>query len=243
MVWSTEDISNHINCCNILDKIKDDAFGFISEKEGVTEYDVKVFILDKYKEYGLKTNLDPIVAFNQSAADMHYTPKKKSRRIEKNTLIMIDIWARFKNGRQPYSDITWMGYVGKLSNEQSKVCNLVFSARDGCVSYLKRRLAKGVIPTGKELDTYTRKIIFNNGYEKYFKHSTGHSIGFNSPHGIYGALRRTNNEPLKLNLGYTIEPGIYLKNKFGVRSEIDFYITSDKKLVITTPVQKRLIKV
>ena len=242
MVWSKEDINSHVSCCNVLDKIKDEAFKFIS-KGNVSERDVQLFILDKFKEYGLKTTQRPIVAFNSSAADFHYAPKKDSRQLEENTLIMIDIWARFNKGRKPYSDITWMGYTGELSKEQLNVCNLVFAARDGCVTYLKRRLAAGVIPTGKELDVITRKIIFDKGYGKYFLHSTGHSIGFNSPHGIYGALRRTNDKPLFVNLGYTIEPGIYLKGKFGVRSEIDFYITSDKKLVITTPVQTGLIKI
>ena len=168
MVWSKEDIRNHVKCCNVLDKIKTEAFNFISRNHDVTEYDVQLFILDRYKYYGLKTNLRPIVAFNASAANMHYTPKKKSKRLEKNTLIMIDIWARFSFGRQPYSDITWMAYTGELSKEKKIVCNMVFSARDGCVNYLKKKLSSGVIPTGKELDAFTRKIISDKGYGKYF---------------------------------------------------------------------------
>jgi Xaa-Pro dipeptidase len=243
MVWSKEDIHNHVKSCEVLDKIMHEAFDFISKNKDVTERDVQLFILNKFKEHDLKTTLHPIVAFNSSSANMHYYPKKKSRQLEKNTLIMIDIWARFNGHRKPYSDITWMGYTGELSKEQLNVCNLVFSARDGCVDYLKKKLASGVIPFGKELDAVTRKIIVDNGYGKYFIHSTGHSIGYNSPHGIYGALRRTNAKRLHVNLGYTIEPGIYLKDKFGARSEIDFYITKDRKLVITTPVQRKLIHV
>lgn len=243
MAWSTKDIRNHVNCCNLLIKVKDEAFDYISINRDVTEHDVMNFILDKFKEYGLKTNLNPIVAFNSSAADMHYTPRKNCRKLENNTLIMIDIWAKLGNSRTPFSDITWMGYTGKLSKEQLDVCNLVFNARDGCVEYLKKQLASGKIPTGKELDVFTRKIIADKGYGKNFIHSTGHSIGYTSPHGIYGALRRTNGKKLLVNMGYTIEPGIYLKGKFGVRSEIDFYITPDKKLVITTKVQKDLVKV
>jgi Xaa-Pro aminopeptidase len=44
-------------------------------------------------------------------------------------------------------------------------------------------------------------------------------------------------------VGYTIEPGIYLKNKFGVRSEIDFYINEKNRVVITTKVQREILKV
>jgi Xaa-Pro dipeptidase len=242
MIWSKNDIDSHLECCKLLNQIKDEAFSFISMNSRVTELDVQKFILNKFKEYNLKTTLKPIVAFNSSAADMHYMPKKDSRKLGKNTLVMIDIWAAPRDGRKPYSDITWMGYTGTLSKEMIDVCNIVFSARNACIDYLKKELASGRIPTGKELDTIPRKFIEKHGYGKNFIHSTGHSIGCNSPHGIYGALRRTNNEPLRLNLGYTIEPGIYLKDKFGARSEIDFYITKDKKLVITTPLQKRLIK-
>jgi Xaa-Pro aminopeptidase len=242
MAWSKGDIEAHVRCCNVLDKVKDEIFDYISKHHNATEYDVKEFILDKFKEYGLKTTLSPIVAFNSSAADMHYSPKKKSRKLEKNTLIMIDLWAKIGSLRTPFSDITWMAYTGKLSKEQLDVCTLVFTARDGCINYLKKQLASGKIPTGKELDAVTRKIIADKGYGKYFLHSTGHSIGFNSPHGIYGALRKTNNKSLLVNMGYTIEPGIYLKGKFGARSEIDFYITKDLKLVLTTPVQKELVK-
>jgi Xaa-Pro aminopeptidase len=241
MAWSSEDISTHVNCCNALNDIKDEAFSFISRNRDVTEYDVKLFILNKFKEHDLNTNSGPIVAFNSSASDMHYMPKKKSKKLEENTLIMIDLWARFSGGRQPYSDITWMAYTGKLSKEQLDVCNLVFNARDVCVRYLQRKLTSGVIPTGRELDIVTRRVIADKGYAKAFKHTTGHSIGYNSPHGIYAPLKKTNCNPLKVNMGYTIEPGIYLKS-FGARSEIDFYITSDKKLVITTKVQKELVK-
>ncbi|MEK6887140.1 MAG: M24 family metallopeptidase, partial [Nanoarchaeota archaeon] len=54
-------------------------------------------------------------------------------------------------------------------------------------------------------------------------------------------VNRKNKTPLKINMLYTIEPGIYFKNKYGIRSEIDFYINNKRKVIITTKVQKKLI--
>jgi Xaa-Pro dipeptidase len=227
----------------MLDRIKNGAFNFISKNPNATEYDVQRFILQEFKKNKLKTTFTPIVAFNASAANPHYFPKKKSRKLDKDTLILIDIWARFDGERKPYSDITWMGYKGNLSEEMLKVCNIVFLARDRCVAHLRKKLSEKKIPTGYELDAIARRIIEEHGYGKNFIHGTGHSIGYSSPHGQYGRIRKTNNKKLLLNMGYTIEPGIYLKGKFGVRSEIDFYIDSNYNLIITTPVQKKLIKV
>ena len=74
-------------------------------------------------------------------------------------------------------------------------------------------------------------------------HNTGHSLGMSKAHGRNGRLGHKYNKDLIRNMGYTIEPGIYFKNKFGIRSEIDFYISSNMKLVITTDVQKNILKI
>jgi len=243
MAWTKQEINDHITACKILDRIKDSAFNYISKNPGISEYEVQRFILNEYKKNNLKSTLSPIVAFNASSASPHYFPKKKSLKLENDMLILIDIWARSNGVKKPFSDITWMGYKGKMSDEMIKVSDIVFLARDRCVEHLRKKLSEKNIPTGYELDAIARKVIADHGYGKNFIHGTGHSIGFVSPHGTYGRIRKSNKQKLLLNMGYTIEPGIYLKGKFGVRSEIDFYITSDYKLVITTPVQKRLIRI
>jgi Xaa-Pro aminopeptidase len=71
-------------------------------------------------------------------------------------------------------------------------------------------------------------------------HYIWHCIWFYSPHWNRQNLSPTNNEPLKLNLWYTIEPWIYLKDKFWIRSEINFYIDEKLKLILTTKKQKSI---
>ena len=51
-----------------------------------------------------------------------------------------------------------------------------------------------------------------------------------------------NLEPLLTNLGYTIEPGIYIDEEIGMRSEIDFYISNSLELIVTSPMQKTFVK-
>ncbi|RLC38806.1 hypothetical protein DRH27_01415, partial [Candidatus Falkowbacteria bacterium] len=168
------------------------------------------------------------------------------RRLILDSLIMIDLWARLKEKNAPYADITWMAYYGrKIPNEIIKVFNIVKLARDKTIKYIINDLIKGNIPTGKEVDKIARIYINDKGYGDFFLHTTGHSLGIEGAHGKEAGIGLKNQKQLIKNLGYTIEPGIYLKNKFGVRSEIDFYINNNNKLVLTSNIQKNitLIKV
>lgn len=244
MVWSKKQIEQHEKVAKVLNKIKDLAFDFIKENKDVTEYDVQQFIVGKFKEFGLKSDRDPpIVAFGKNTSEVHHFPKKKSRSLRKNDLILIDLWANFKHVKSPFADITWMGYNGKKVPEKiQESWTIAGQIRDEIVACLRNRLRKKIIPTGNELTQITKDLLQRYKLPKQ-PHYTGHSLGFTSAHGNGARISLANNKPLEKNLGYTIEPGIYFNGKFGVRSEINFYVDSKGKLVITTPVQKKLIRV
>lgn len=246
MVWTREQIINHRLACEILERIKNNAFVFIREnkEKGITEYDVQQFILEQFEKYNVENEVDkPIVAFNKNAAIPHYFPKKKSKKLEKNTLILIDIWARLRRKDTPYSDITWMGYYGDIPEDVKRVFDVVIQARDEALIFVESQLESGEVPIGAETNEIAQGIILNNGFEKNIKHSIGHSIGFKSPHGKEPHVNSKNLGVLKLNLGYTIEPGVYFDGKFGIRSEINFFINENKKLIVTTPMQKEIVRI
>ena len=246
-MWSQLKIKNHLIACELLDPIKDSAFDFIRKNKNTTEYVVQQFILEEFKKNNLsviRPHTDMIVGFNENSASPHYFPKKDSKKLIPNTLILIDIWARLKQKNSPFSDITWMAYYGKdIPEEVKEVWNIVKDARDFSIKFIEEQLKQGRFPTGKEIDDIARKVIMDAGYKESILHTTGHSIGLHSPHGTQKGLSQKNASPIVKNLGYTIEPGIYLKNKFGIRSEIDFYINNDNQVVITTPIQKELIHI
>lgn len=243
MTWDSSKLKKHKEAAKLLNKIKDQTFKHISNNRNVTEYEVQQFILKKFKENGIRTDKDPpIVGFNSSSAEPHYFPKSKSRILRPDTLILIDIWAKLRgDSKAPFADITWMAYYGKkIPKEIYKVFKVVINARDDCIKFLRKQLKKGEIPRGKDVDNVAREVIKKAGYGKKFIHGTGHPLGYTSAHARGSNINPKGKQQLKKNIGYTIEPGIYLKNRFGVRSEIDFYIDNKMNLHITTPIQKTL---
>ncbi len=246
MIWTDTQLEQHKRAALILDMIKDRAFATIKMYPRLTEWDVQQFILDQFTKEGIVNSVEkPIVAFGPSTSHVHYfCDQETARQLKPESLILIDIWGKLKHPKAPYADITWMGYYGqKPSAEVKKISQLVFDARDRVIIYIKKELKEGRLPVGQEADNASRQFLAKAGYhDDYFPHSTGHSIGPSHVHGLHRGLRRSNNHLLTANLGYTIEPGIYIKDTFGARSEINFYIDGHK-LIITTPLQQELIRI
>jgi len=243
MAWNRERIENHIRAAELLQKVKDNAFGFL--KKGRSEYETMQFIFKQFKKYGLRTDRKiQIIAFNENSAVPHYYPKKESKNLEKNSLVLIDIWARLDRKNSPFADITWLGYFGKkIPKDVSKMFSTAIRARDATLSRIKMGLEEGVMVSGREADRAARKVILHADYKNCIKHSTGHSLGFNSAHGIYKGMRRKNKKALLRNVAYAIEPGIYIKKKFGMRSEINCFVNEKNEIILTTKLQKNLIRI
>jgi len=248
MSWNKEAFENYLKAVEILTKIKDETFELMSKNIGrITEREVAEFILRRIKEEKMTVNLKPkqmpIVAAGKNTAIVHYYPsKRKSSKITKNKLVLIDLWARLRKKNAPYADVTWMFYLGKkVPKNIEKVFEIVIKARDETVNFIKKKIRQKNLPTGKDVDSIARSFITKKGFGKNFLHSTGHVLGFSNAHGKGVNFRRKTKEKVRLGFGYTVEPGIYIKNKFGVRSEIDIFPTKSSKPIVTTPVQKKLL--
>ena len=76
-----------------------------------------------------------------------------------------------------------------------------------------------------------------------FIHKTGHILDSYSCHGKVFNLAKTSKKELKPNIPFSIEPGLYFKNKFGIRSEIDCCITKDYRLTVTTKIQNKIVNI
>ncbi|MCX6815771.1 MAG: M24 family metallopeptidase [Candidatus Aenigmarchaeota archaeon] len=243
-MWSKKQITHHKKAAKLLIKIKDLTFRHIQKNKGITEYQVQQFILKNYKDFGLITDkFPPIVAFNESSSTPEFYPEKNSKKLKKSTFILIDLWAKLKAKDAPFADITWVAFYGKrVPKRIQRVFNIAIAARTAALEHMETELKKGRTPTGKDMESAAFKIIKEAGHGKNIRHSLGHSIGTRQGHGpkpdwIYNK----NSRRLHKNLAYTIEPGIYLKNRFGVRSEMDFFISKDDKIILTTDLQKRII--
>lgn len=244
--WTLEQINDHKIAAENLDKIMQSSFSFVEQHQrNVTEFEVQKFIIDQFRQRNLKSDIDrPIVAFGQNTSNVHYFPNQATcRKLTKDSLIMIDIWAKKNKPHAPFADITWMGYFGNgLSTEIKNRYEQVIQARDEAISYIQSSLKKQLLPIGKDIDTKVRESFQAHNINEYFLHSTGHSLGFSSAHGKFGGhLSQSSFEPLLPNIGYTIEPGLYFENSFGIRSEIDFFINDTFELIITTKIQTKMI--
>ncbi|MBZ0264908.1 M24 family metallopeptidase [bacterium] len=247
--WSDEAYQIHKGTARKVACIKDEAFDLIfshlREKKIITDVDVMEFIRHRFANEGLKTPTGPIVATNERSGDPHFEPNAAyPNPIHKGDWILIDLWARVPGNRNIFSDITWVGYAGEnVPQKHQEVFDIVTGARDQVVEILRERLGNGEQIQGWELDQIARDHIAKAGYGDYFIHRTGHSIGpGHHLHCLGVNLDNYETHDTRLILpktGFSVEPGIYLP-EFGVRSEIDVYI-SQNGVEITSPIQQKVI--
>jgi Xaa-Pro aminopeptidase len=244
MKWTKQQIEDHKKAAKLLGKIKDETFQHIKSHKNVSEFEVQEFVRSRFKKYNLKTDTwRPIISFRQNTAHVHYyASEKKAKKLKPESLVLIDIWVRLNKKGAPFADITWMGYFGKkVPAEIKNNFYIVIGARDRALEFIKKSLKQKIVPTGREIDNIVGNYLAKFGVREHFLHGTGHPLGFISDHGRGVYINQKGKGRLEKNVGYTIEPGIYLKNKFGLRSEIDFYIDEKYKLIITTKMQKEIV--
>lgn len=240
-VWSDEQYTENIPVANALTDIVHLAFDFIKDKlinnKSIDEYLVQQFIMNEFAERKYFTDHPPIVGVNENSANPHYSPEKGScKKISTGDFVLIDLWAKLDKEDGVWSDITWTGFAGKeIPQKYIKIFDIVASARDAAFNFIESRLNANQEVRGYEADAVTRSVIEEAGYGKYFIHRTGHSIT-TALHGTGAHLDNfeTRDERLILpSTSFSIEPGIYLTGDFGVRSEIDCYVTKENKLLAT----------
>lgn len=232
-------------------KIKDEAFrkiGELVEKNGKTdEYTIQQFICSRFHEEGMVYDDPAIVAVNANASNPHYGPtKEKHSDIVKGDVVLIDMWAKNNVPNGVYADITWMGYVGEEVPEKvEERFQILRKAVDSAFEFVKEELPKRAVE-GYEVDDISRKVVTDAGYGKYFTHRTGHNIAVDvSPHGPGVNIDNYESHDTREiipNISFSLEPGIYAPD-FGMRSETDVYIASDKTPVMIAGRQEHVIPI
>ncbi len=199
-------------------------------KPGVTEQWLAARLEFLIKEAGSpKIAFDTIVASGKNGALPHAKPTAK--KIKKGELITIDFGASY-NGYM--SDITRTVAVGKVPPKLREIYEIVREAQErGCRS-VKAGMA------GKYIDGICREHITENGYGRYFLHSTGHGLGM-SVHEL-PAITALNIKPLPINSVVTVEPGIYIQGLGGVRIEDALIITKNGSINLHKAAPKELIQ-
>jgi Xaa-Pro aminopeptidase len=248
-VWTPEQLAMHREACVKLQKIIIEAFADIkrrmNENIPTNETDVQQFMMKRFSEEGMQPSA-MIVAVNANAASPHYFPtKERNSPIKRGDLVLIDTVTKLVKPKAPAVDLTWVGYVGEtVPEEHIKIWNIVREARDAAFNFVKTSFQAGKPIRGADVDDVARGVIKKAGYADQFLHRTGHSIG-EEGHGN-GAnidnLETRDTRTLIPGTAFSIEPGIYLEGKFGIRSEIDVYLMPNDA-VITAPHQTEIIAI
>jgi len=250
--WTEEAYRDNLETAKIMRGIVDEAFSFmklrIKNKEHITEYDVQQFMTTKFTDNGLITMEAPNCSVNANSGNPHYEPTKDVHsELREGDFVLIDLWAKKNKPGSTYNDITWVGYLGtSVPEKYTKIFNIVRDARDTAASFLTKSLAEGKTVRGCDVDDASRNVIVKTGYGEFFIHRTGHSIT-EDLHGS-GAnmdnLETSDERTIIPETSFSIEPGIYFMGDFGIRSEINVYISKNREVIVPgEPRQQEVIAI
>ena len=179
--------------------------GFAAIKEGVTELEIGEAINNHFISEGAKPQFCIVGSGPNGAFPHHHTGDRK---VEYGDAVLIDIGGR--KGTFP-SDMTRMSVVGEPPEGYLEIHAIVERAVQAAMAAAR----PGVM--AKEVDAAARGVITEAGYGDYFVHRTGHGLGIDIHEPPY--ITATSEVVLDEGMVFSIEPGIYLQGRFGVRLE------------------------
>ena len=183
-------------------------------KIGMTEKEVANELVTQLLRHGSEPEMpfSPIVSSGPNSANPHASPT--DRKLQAGDLLVVD-WGAAYEGY--ISDLTRTFAVGEIEDEYRKIHTLVQQANAA-----GRTAGKPGVPCA-QVDKAARKVIEDAGYGVYFTHRTGHGIGMEGHEDPY--MRGDNLQLLEPGMAYTVEPGIYLPDRNGVRIEDNMVVT------------------
>lgn len=212
----------------------------------LTEYDVQQWIMSQFAAHGLVTSHPSNVSVGANSANPHYEPSPdRHALITTDQVLLIDLWAGEPG--QPYADQTWMATIGAPSDpDVLPVWTAIRDARDAAIAVVRTACDAGGRVRGADVDDAARAVITARGFGAAFTHRTGHSIDARDLHGsgphMDGFETREERELLPGVL-FSVEPGIYLPGRFGMRTEVNVAITLGGDVCVTpTSIQTDLFR-
>jgi Xaa-Pro aminopeptidase len=249
--WDDEQWAMHLEAAKHTSSAYPAAWKFLAERVRnggqVHEMEVQQVIMDHFAANKLVTDHAPIVGVGPHSGDPHYAPSPgDAGLIREGNYVLIDLWAKLDRPRSVYSDLTWVGFMGReVPAKYEQIFQIVRRARDAAIQRVRDAFGQGEPLQGYQVDNACRAVIEKEGYGAAFVHRTGHSIG-EETHGN-GAnmddLETHETRRVMPRTCFSVEPGIYLPD-FGVRSEVNVFIGADRAVHVTGPApQERVLAV
>jgi len=207
-------------------KIIDELFDICSKKMkvGQKESELQTILMayaieQQMFDTGYKSTLNPLIIAGGSNGALPHA-QVSQRKFRKGDLVVVDLTLRYKGY---VSDSTRTFAIGKISQQATEAYEIVKESQKLGLKAVKPNV------NCKDVDFACRKYIEDKNYGKYFIHSTGHGIGLEVHEAPTVSLR--SETLLEENMTITVEPGIYIPNKFGIRIE-DSLIVKQKPIVM-----------
>ena len=228
-----KEINNIRTACQIADQCLEEIVKTI--KVGTTEKEIAFKIEFWLKEKNHDLSFYPIIAINKNSAVPHYdTRSGNNEKVKKNSIILIDFGAKFQNY---HSDMTRMVFVGKPTSEMTNIYKTLLNAQKKTIGQLE------IDNNPVSVDQFCRQqltrhySLATNHYS--YPHSTGHGVGLQIHE--FPKISFTSTDVLLPNQVVTIEPGVYLENKWGMRIEDTVLIKKNKEVEVLTRFDKRML--
>ena len=207
---------------------------YIENNDNLSEFDIASRLREEFIKYGAKSlSFNSIVAINQNSALAHYAKNDKNVILKDGSLVLIDCGAYYESGLA--TDITRVFVKGKPNELQKQVYTTVLKAFLNAFNYTNQHLAlalsskKREYVTGFEIDKLAHSILDNKIEGFTFGHGLGHGIGINvheaPPNLSQNEIAKTQ---IVDGMTFTIEPGLYNPEHFGVRLENSCYMECGK---------------
>jgi Xaa-Pro aminopeptidase len=225
-VKSNEEVSVITKAAQITDQVFQKILPKL--KAGLREQEVEAKIRTESAKLGASgQSFAPIVAAGKHSSIPHHLTS--NYRLRLGDVVLIDFGAKWSGY---CSDMTRTVFLKKPTSKQKEVYDLVLKAQEVAI--------KGIKPgmTGAQADKFARKIIERAGFGENFLHSLGHGVGIEVHDGL--RLVPKNKVVLRPGMVFTIEPGVYLPGKFGVRIE-DLVVMKDDGVKVLSKSPKDLL--
>jgi Xaa-Pro aminopeptidase len=193
------------SAAELIDAIIEEAYTVL--REGMTELELQAWFLDAFRRYKTQPSFTPTCCFGANGALPHHHTGET--RLKAGDVLVIDVGC-ISDGYA--SDITrTFAFKSIVDPEAFRVYDIVMRAHTAA------RTAAVPHVFAEEVDWAARKLITDAGYGEQFMHRTGHGIGLSTHEPPY--IVKGNREPLESGMCFSIEPGVYLPGRFGVRIE------------------------
>ena len=190
-------------------------------REGVTEKAIQALYNETALELGASgPSFTPLICFGANGAEPHHDSDRTA--LKQGDTVIMDVGLLWKHY---CSDMTRTVHFGAVSDEQKRVYDIVYAANRAGIAACRPGVKM------KDIDRAARKVIEDAGYGAYFTHRTGHGIGLDEHE--FPDVSSISEVVARPGMVFSVEPGIYLPGKFGVRVEDLVAITEDGCEVLT----------